>query len=323
MIRLAAELLVILLSAKLFGALAKRLRQPAVLGELIGGVVLGTGLFAFFHPDDPALAVISKIGVILLLFETGLHSDLARLLNAGPTASAVAAIGVVTPFALGWGLMTALGKPAMESVFVGAALTATSVGITARVLSDMDKLERPEAQIILGAAVIDDVFGIAILAAVQSVAASGSPHGDGALGAMMVSLAFIAGILLARAGKTKAVDKNIRPIAAVVVPIFFVMIGAKMNLASVVETRATLGLAVLLTLAAVAGKLVSALAVRGRGLNRWAVGFGMIPRGEVGLIFAQIGLASGIIEPPLYAALIAMAIATTFLAPPLLKRTLG
>ena len=108
-VRFIAEMLVILLSAKLFGELAEYLGQPAVLGELIGGVILGTGIFAFFHPNDPALALMSEIGVILLLFETGIHSDLGQMLKAGPTASAVAAIGVVVPFALGWGLMASLG----------------------------------------------------------------------------------------------------------------------------------------------------------------------------------------------------------------------
>lgn len=381
-VRFLAELLVILLSAKLFGELAERLGQPAVLGELIGGVVLGTGIFTFFHLNDPALALMSEVGVILLLFETGIHSDLGQLLKAGPTASAVAAVGVVVPFALGWGLMTALGKPGMEAVFVGAALTATSVGITARVLSDMGQLHRTEAQIVLGAAVIDDVLGIIILSAVQGIAVSGSlqwagviktillsagflaaalwlgPHLSNALvklvhrmrvrgvlvgmavcfafamalaahalGTAMIVGAFTAGILLARTDKKEDIDETVRPVVDIFAPVFFVMVGAKVNLAVfnpfIAENRIVLGLAALLIIAAVAGKVVSAVAVRDRGLNRWAVGFGMIPRGEVGLIFAQIGLAAGIVEPALYAAVVAMVIVTTFLAPPLLKKTLS
>ena len=381
-IRFIAELLVILLSAKLFGELAERLGQPAVLGELIGGVVLGTGIFSFFHLNDPALALMAEIGVILLLFETGINSDLGQLLKAGPTASAVAAVGVVVPFALGWGLMTALGKPGMECVFVGAALTATSVGITARVLSDMGKLHLPEAQIVLGAAVIDDVLGIIILAAVQGIAISGSLQWAGvlktillsagflaaalwlgpylsnalvkivhrmrvrgvlvgmavcfafamaltahALGTAMIVGAFTAGILLARTDKKEDIDETVRPVVDIFAPVFFVMVGAKVDLSvfnpSTAENRAVLGLAALLILAAVAGKIVSALAVREKGLNRWAIGFGMIPRGEVGLIFAQIGLAAGIVEPALYAAVVAMVIVTTFLAPPLLKKSLA
>lgn len=380
-VRFLAGLLVILLSAKLFGELAERLGQPAVLGELIGGVVLGTGVVSFFNINDPALALMSEIGVILLLFETGIHSDLGRLLKAGPTASAVAAIGVISPFALGWGLMTALGRGGMEAVFVGAALTATSVGITARVLSDMGKLELPEAQIILGAAVIDDVLGIIILSAMQGIAVSGFLQWAGivktillsagflaaalwlgpylsnalvkivrrmrvrgvlvglavcfafamalaahALGTAMIVGAFTAGILLARTDKKEDIDKTIRPVVDVFAPVFFVMVGAQVDLAVfnpfTAGNRAVLGLAALLILAAVAGKIVSALAVP-KGLNRWTVGFGMIPRGEVGLIFAQIGLTTGIIEPALYAAVVAMVIVTTFVAPPLLKKSLN
>ncbi len=380
-VRFLAELLVILLSAKLFGELAERLGQPAVLGELIGGVVLGTGVFTFFHLNDPTLALMSEVGVILLLFETGIHSDLGQLLEAGPTASAVAAIGVVVPFALGWGLMIALGRDGLEAVFVGAALTATSVGITARVLSDMGKLGLPEARIILAAAVIDDVLGIVILSAVQGIAASGSlqwgavlrtvllsmgflgaavwlgPYMTSALvkivhrmrvrgvliglavcfafamalaahalGTAMIVGAFTAGILLARTDKKEDIDSAVRPVVDVFAPVFFVMVGAKVDLGffdpSSAESRAALGLAALLILAAVAGKLVAAFAVRGRGLKRWAVGVGMIPRGEVGLIFAQVGFTAGIIDPALYAAIVAMVIATTFLAPPLLKKAL-
>jgi len=377
-----AELLVILFSAKLFGELAERLGQPAVLGELIGGVVLGTGFLAFFHLNDPALVLMSEVGVILLLFETGIHCDLDQLLKAGPTASGVAALGVVVPFVLGWGLMTALGYGGMQAVFVGAALTATSVGITARVLSDMGKLHLPEAQIVLGAAVIDDVMGIIILSAVQGIASSGSLQWGGvvktillsagflaaalwlgpylstalikivhrmrvrgvlvglavsfafamalaahSVGTAMIVGAFTAGILLARTDKKEDIDQTIRPVVDVFAPVFFVMVGAKVDLAvfnpSTAENRAVLGLAGLLILAAVAGKIVSALAVRDRSLNRWAIGYGMIPRGEVGLIFAQIGLSAGIVTPSLYAAVVAMVIVTTFLAPPLLKKSLA
>lgn len=381
-VRFLVQMLVILLSAKAFGELAERLGQPPVLGELIGGVVLGTGVFSFFHANDPTFVLLSEVGVILLLFETGIHSDLGQLLKAGPTATAVATVGVVAPFVLGWGLMAALGKPAMECVFVGAALTATSVGITARVLSDMGKLHLPEAQIVLGAAVIDDVMGIIILSAVQGIAVSGSlqwfgviktillsagflaaalwlgPHLSHALvkivhqmrvrgvligaavcfafamaltahalGTAMIVGAFTAGILLARTDKKEDIDETIQPVVDIFAPVFFVMVGAKVDLAvfnpSTAENRSVLGLAALLIIAAIAGKIVSALAVRGKGLNRWAVGFGMIPRGEVGLIFAQIGLAAGIVEPALYAAVVAMVIVTTFIAPPLLKKSLA
>jgi Kef-type K+ transport system membrane component KefB len=381
-VRFIAELLLILLSAKLFGEISERLGQPAVLGELIGGVVLGTGLMSAFHVDDPALALMSELGVVLLLFETGLQCGLDRLLDAGPTALAVAATGVVAPFALGWGVMSAFGRGGSEALFVGAALTATSVGITARVLSDMGRLSSHEAQIALGAAVVDDVIGLVILAAVQGVVFTGAvrwlpaakvaglsaafligafwlgPRVAGAMvglvrktrargvlvgaavsfafalalaahavGTALIVGAFCAGVLLAGTEKKEDVTRDIRPVVDVFAPVFFVMVGAKVDLSVFnpvpAENRTTLLLIAALILAAVAGKLASALPVRGKGLNRWSVGFAMIPRGEVGLIFAQIGLAAGAIDAPLYAAVVATVVATTFLAPPLLKRSLA
>jgi len=376
-----AQLLLIILSAKIFGEVAERLGQPAVLGELVGGVILGTGLIAFFEPNDPILGLMSEVGVILLLFETGIHSDLGQLLKAGPTATAVALVGVAVPFALGWGLMAAFGKPSMECVFVGAALTATSVGITARVLSDMGKLSLPEAQIVLGAAVIDDVMGIVILSAVQGIAISGSlqwlsvgktillsagflaaalwlgPHLSHALvkvvhrmrvrgvlvgaavcfafamaliahslGTAMIIGAFTAGIVLARTDKREDIDTALKPISDLFVPVFFVMVGTKVQLGAfnplVPGNHAMLALAAALIALAVLGKVASGWAVWGRGLNRLGIGIGMIPRGEVGLIFAQIGLAAGVIAGPLYTAVVGMVVVTTFLAPPLLKKIL-
>lgn len=374
-----ADLVVILLSAKIFGELAERCGQPPVLGELLGGVILGLGFVRSFDPADPALALMAELGVILLLFETGINSDLDQLLKAGPASLAVACLGVAAPFALGYALMAAMGHGRMQAVFIGAALTATSVGITARVLSDMGKLERPESRIILGAAIIDDVLGIIILSAVSGIAATGSlswlavgrttllalvflgvslwlgPRLSNrlvgvvrrmrvrgvliasavsfafvmalmahALGTALIVGAFTAGALLARTDKREDIDGALKPISDVFVPVFFVMVGAKVQLSAynplVPENRPIILLALLLVALAVLGKLASGLAARGRGLNRLGIGFGMIPRGEVGLIFAQVGLASGVIAAPLYGAVVGMVVATTFLAPPLLKR---
>ena len=378
---LLASLLAILLSAKVFGELAERWGQPAVLGELLGGVVLGFGLFSFFRPEDPVLAILAEIGVILLLFETGINSDLSQLLKVGPVSLAVACVGVAVPFLLGYSLMAVLGYSRMQAVFIGAALTATSVGITARVLSDMGKLSAPEAQIVLGAAVIDDILGIIILSAVQGIASSGvlswvsvlrttllavvflsialwlGPHISNrlvrivhhmrvrgvlivsavcfafamallahALGTAMIVGAFTAGIILARTDKREDIDTTLKPISDIFVPIFFVMVGAKVQLGAynpmIPENRAMLGVAAALIILAVLGKVVSGWAVWGRGLNRLGIGVGMIPRGEVGLIFAQIGLAAGVIAAPLYTAVVGMVVVTTFLAPPLLKKVL-
>lgn len=364
------DFLVILLAAKLFGELAERLGQPAVLGELLAGVLLGLGLVPFFHLDDPGMTLLAELGVILLLFETGINSDLSELLRVGTRSLAVACVGVALPFALGWGLMTALGHPGLQAVFVGAALTATSVGITARVLSDLGRLGSAEARIILGAAVIDDVLGLIILSAVQGVAVSGTlawaavarttllacaflgaafwvgPRVSGALvglvkrmkvqgvliaaavcfafamallaqrlGTALIVGAFTAGILLASTDKREDIDGALKPVSALFVPVFFVMVGAKVRFGAVDPL-----LAGGLLLVAVAGKLASGWAAFGEGLNRWGIGAGMIPRGEVGLIFAQIGLASGVIDGGLYAAVVLMVALTTFLAPPLLAR---
>ncbi len=375
-----ANLLAIFLSAKIFGELAERWGQPPVLGELLGGVILGFGFFKFFDPGDPALALMAEFGVVLLLFETGINSDLSRLLKAGPASLAVAGAGMVLPFALGYALMQAMGRGGMEAVFVGAALTATSVGITARVLTDMGKLELPEAQIILGAAVIDDILGIIILSAVQGVAFSGSlswlavarttvlsaaflgaalwigPRASEALvglvqrmrgrGILIVSAvsfalalsllahafgtalivgAFTAGVLLARTDRREDIDGALKPVADLFVPVFFVMVGAKVKLDAydpfVATNRPVILLALLLVAAAALGKIACGWAAPGKGLRRFGIGAGMIPRGEVGLIFAQIGLSSGVIDAPLYAAIVGMVIVTTFLAPPLLKKS--
>jgi Kef-type K+ transport system membrane component KefB len=367
-----ANLLVILLSAKIFGELAERLGQPAVLGELLGGVVLGFGFVKFFHPHDPALALMAEFGVVLLLFETGINSDLGELLKAGPTSLGVALVGVALPFALGYAFMTAAGRPGLEAVFVGAALTATSVGITARVLSDLGKLGGEEAQIVLGAAVIDDILGLIILAAVQGIAVAGKLSWAGvgkttalagaflgaalwlgprlsqflvaqvrrmrvrgvliaaavcfafamallahALGTALIVGAFTAGVLLAQTDKKEDIDGALKPIADIFVPIFFVMVGAKVKLDL---NLPLVGLAAGLTLLAVLGKIASGYAARKQGLNRFGIGVGMVPRGEVGLIFAQIGLASNAIDAGIYAVVVGMVVATTFLAPPLIKR---
>lgn len=374
-----SNLLVILFSAKVFGELAERWGQPPVLGELLGGLLLGFGSLGFFHPGDPALALMAELGVILLLFETGLNSDLAHLLKAGPASLAVASVGVAAPFALGCALMAALGRGGMQGVFVGAALTATSVGITARVLTDMGMLDAPESQVILGAAVIDDVLGIVILSAVQGVAASGTlswpsvarttllaagflalalwlgprvsrtligvverMRGRGvlivsavlfafamallahAMGTALIVGAFTAGALLARTDKREDIKGTLKPVADIFVPIFFVMVGTKVRLGAydpfVPGNLGMIALAAGLVVLAVLGKVVSGWAARGRGLNRLAIGAGMIPRGEVGLIFAQIGLASGVIDQALYAAVVGMVVATTLLAPPAIKK---
>lgn len=393
-------LAVILIAAKIGGDLATRLGQPAVLGELAMGVVIGNlhfvGLAGLDHyKTDPMVDMMARLGVIILLFAVGLESTVGQMLAVGLSSLLVATAGVIAPFALGWGVGALLLPEASVYVhaFLGATLTATSVGITARVLQDLGKTDTPEARIILGAAVIDDVMGLVILAVVAgaiTAAASGQALSSASIvwilakatlflvGALVIGVrvsplmfrlasrlqakgvllalalswcfllswvaslielapivgAFAAGLVLESVHYQSFVDKGghqledlVAPIAAFLVPVFFVVMGMRTDLASFADAR-VLGLAAALTVAAVIGKQVCGLAVVGGGVDRITVGLGMIPRGEVGLIFANMGMAlmmagTPIITPPLYSAIVVMVIVTTLVTPPALKWSLG
>ena len=372
---LLVGLIVVLLAAKLAGEAMERLGQTAVLGELLAGVVIGPGVLGLVR-EGVVLHALAELGVLILLFEVGLECDLARLLSAGPQAMLVAVAGVVVPFAAGYVLMSALGHPGLVAVFVGATLTATSVGITARVLTDLGRLHDPAATVVLGAAVVDDVLGLFTLAVVTGVAATGSVSPGGiallgvksvvflalavlialrrapllvgligrlqARGALLVSSlvfalaaaaaaewiglaaiigAFAAGLILSRTEIRAEVEERIKPVADVMVPIFFVTVGMKVELSALnpFASEAQLGLALALAVVAIASKLVAGLAVYHPGTRRWPVGVGMVPRGEVGLIFAGAGLAAAVVAPDLYSALVVVVMITTFVAPAWLK----
>ena len=389
-------LAVILAAAKLGGDLAVRLRQPAVLGELVAGVLLGNLRLAgidFFAPlaTDPSLDMLARLGVLILLFEVGLESTVKQMLKVGLSSLIVALLGVAAPFGLGWAVGAWLlpHESGYVHAFLGAALSATSVGITARVLKDLKREKTEEARIILGAAVIDDVLGLVMLTVVSgAIAAAGRggvlPLGD-VLGIVGKALAFLAGSLVLGAAiaprlfdlasrlKSRGVllslglafcfvlswladliglapivgafaaglilesvhyrsfvdngehelEELVHPLAEFLVPVFFVLMGARTDLRSFAEPG-VLGLAAALILAAIVGKQACALGVLGPGLNRLAVGVGMIPRGEVGLIFANIGLGltlagRPIISPSTFSAVVVMVIVTTMLTPPALK----
>jgi Kef-type K+ transport system membrane component KefB len=393
-------LALILVAATLAGDLATRLGQPAVLGELLVGVLLGNltlvGFAGLEHlKSDASLDMFARIGVLLLLFEVGLESTVGQMLQVGWSALLVALLGVAAPFALGWGVGAWLLPAASSYVhaFLGATLTATSVGITARVLIDLGQSQSGEARVILGAAVIDDVLGLVILAVVGGVIAaadSGSAvsHGElaltigkaagfliGAL-ALGVSLApqlffvasklktrgvllavglaccfflswlahviglapivgaFAAGLILEDVHYRDFVDRGehaleelVHPIAAFLVPIFFVLMGMRTDLRAFAQPG-VLGLAAALTVAAIAGKQLCSFGVIAKGIDRVSVGIGMVPRGEVGLIFANIGLALSvqgehIIAPATFSAVVVMVIVTTMATPPALKWSLG
>lgn len=387
----------VLIGAKLAGELMVRLGQPAVLGELLVGVLLGN-LGFLGGPDLDALArsetftLLAELGAILLLFHVGLESTPREMLAVGGSALLVALVGVVTPMALGFGVGALLrpGESWMFHAFLGSMLAATSVGITARVLADQGVLRAPFARIILGAAVIDDVLGLLVLAVISgiiSAAAGGralavadvariaaeafaflvgalligsrlSPRlfktalamrASGAVLALSLSFcfglsyvalkvglapivgAFAAGLVLEDVhfqeqlrrseGRERPLHESLEPLIALLVPVFFVRMGMLVELRSFAQGD-VLGFAALLTLAAIVGKLACAAAVP-RGVSGLTVGLGMLPRGEVGLIFAGIGArlvldGRPVVDPGTYAAAVFMVVATTLVTPPLL-----
>jgi Kef-type K+ transport system membrane component KefB len=407
------SLVVVYLASKLGGEICARINLPTVLGELVGGVIIGVSalhllifpgsgieasasqimqllqgtttldpaaLQVTFNAQSEVISTLAELGVVILLFEIGLESDLKALIQVGIQAAVVAVVGVTVPFVLGTaGLMLLFQVPAIPAIFAGAALTATSIGITAKVLAELQRLSSREGQIIIGAAVLDDVLGIIVLAVVGGLVKTGevqvgnivylvisaaafliggillgrlvSPALVGLIDRMktrgsllLVSLivafvlsyvavaiqleailgAFVAGLILAETTKRHELEEQIKPIADMLVPVFFVVVGARTDV-SVLNpfnpaNQEGLIIATFLVVVAIVGKVVTGLAVFGLpGINRLAIGVGMIPRGEVGLVFAAYGATTGALNPALQAAVIVMVIVTTFVAPPLLR----
>ncbi|WP_348237769.1 cation:proton antiporter [Trichocoleus sp. Lan] len=411
------SLVVIYIASKLGAELAKQFDFPPVLGELVAGVIVGVSalhlivfpesglsasdsavmtvlqwinhlspaaLTSVYESQSEVISVLAELGVIILLFEIGLESDLKQLKEVGSQAAIVACVGVAVPFAAGTaGLMMFFHTPAIPAIFAGAALTATSIGITSKVLSELGQLKSKEGQIIVGAAVIDDVLGIIVLAVVASLAKTGEidvanviylivsatafllgsillggifnqtfnvivekfkTRGNVVMPAFIFAFfmaflgsaihleailgAFAAGLVLDETDARNELDELVKPIADLLVPIFFVTVGARADLGvlnpTVPENRAGILIAAFLMVVAILGKVVTGWAVFGQpGINRLAIGVGMIPRGEVGLVFAGIGSASGVLDKPLEVSIIIMVILTTFLAPPFLRSAFG
>jgi len=406
-------LALILIAARLFAPLAQKLGFPAVLGELLLGVALGNlSLFGFHYFDsvakDPIIAFIAELGVIVLLLQIGLETRLGELVRVGGRATAVAAIGIAAPFALGTFLVGPLLLPGQSQnayLFLGATLAATSVGITGRVFRDLGKLDSREARIVLGAAVIDDVLGLVILAVVSGLVQSGkvslggtawiiaeaglflggsiwigrliAPHssrwlarldaGPSMLFAQVLATglflawlahliglapiigAFAAGLLfepvflrhfetprivqeaapLLPAGEAghalrALMEKHahhqhesmIEPIGYFFVPVFFVLTGMQVDLRTLADPM-LVAIALGITIAAVAGKLAAGFAA-GRDSSPWVVGWGMVPRGEVGLIFAVAGQKLGVLSESMFSIIVIMVILTTLVTPPVL-----
>ena len=317
MIESLARLVVALVVATTFGKLARKLGQPSVLGELAAGVLLGSRLIPLWSAGDALLQKVAEFGVVVLLFQIGLHSDLRSLRKVGGAAVMVACAGVVLPFAGGVILSRQLGIGIVAALVCGAALTATSIGISSRILSDLGQLDTPEGQVVLGAAVLDDVIGLIILAVLSTIAGGASVRGwsDSAL----ILGAFAAGAMLHPARQRQSVQRGVSTLAHVVVPIFFVGVGASVDLQALFAPEALL-VGALLTVVGVAGKIAAGFAPWWFTGNKWLVGVAMVPRGEVGLIFAQVGLALGAITPALFGSLMLMVFATTFVTPLVLAR---
>lgn len=379
--QLLLSLVIIYVAAKVGAELASRFGQPPVLGELVGGIVVGTTGFKLIDPSVEIIHLLSELGVLILLFEVGLETKLSDLTKVGLQALLVAVIGVVTPIAMGYGLGMLFGLPAVASMLIGAALSATSIGISARVLSDQGALTSVAGCIILGAAVLDDISGVSLLAVMTKVAEIGSVNVKdvalitaSSLGFVVVTLllgkhvahallklvsylrsrgillisfltfafflaylaqvvgsaaligAFAAGLLLEETEHQHTLETQLRPVADIFTPIFFVSVGASVNLFALnpfdPQTRGMLLFAVVLTAVAIVSKLVAGLGANAKEANRMVVGVGMLARGEVGLIFAGVGLTSGVLDAGLYAALVTAVTITTLIAPPWLRAVL-
>lgn len=366
-------LIIILGAAKAAGFIAERLKQPAVLGELLIGIILGPSLLGLIHGDSEVIVFLAEVGVILLLFDVGLKSNIDELLGAGKTSSIVAIIGVVVPLAFGY-LFTNiyLGLDPIVSFFVGATLTATSVGVTMRVLNDIKKVKSEEGKVILGAAVIDDIMGLILLSIIVDIVATGGldfmnvgkvsllsaaflalsiffgikltpriidfaeklkvkrtfiigafifamglAFIANSIGLATIVGAFAAGLVLEKTQNKLHILKKVKPVADLFVPVFFVMAGVIVDLSSITSPDIIVA-GLVLTVIAIVGKLVSGAGCFGSKAKGLPVGIGMVPRGEVGLIFASFGLTHSLIETDMYSILIIVIILTTVVTPPVL-----
>ena len=377
------NLLIIILVARLAAELAERIKIPAVLGEIVAGIIIGPSVLGLIDPIkhlDVAdmVLLLGEIGVILLLFQVGLEMDLGEMAKVGKPAFVVAIIGVAVPFAAGFGVAASFGEDAKVALFIGATLTATSVGITARVLGDLRALALRESRIVLGAAVADDVLGLVILTVVVKVVTEGSISAGVVLETIGLAVgfllitgllaiyviprlftridrlakstttivssafaltlafsllanqaklafiigAFMAGLAVGRSPQHERISEGLNPLGHIFIPVFFASIGINADLEAMFQPS-VLVLAVSLTVVAIIGKLVAGLGVGRSGGDKLLIGIAMMPRGEVGLIFASIVLSKGVLDDELYGALLLMVLVTTLITPPLIRLKLA
>jgi Kef-type K+ transport system membrane component KefB len=386
---LLVQIAAILLAARICGEIALRLKAPPIIGELCAGIILGPSLFGWISPNE-ILNFLAEIGIILLLFEVGLETDLERLVKAGPKAVVVAIAGFVLPFVLGascsyW----FFGLSPMVSLFIGGTLTATSIGITIRVLSDLGRHRELEGQVVLGAAVIDDLLGVFLLAVLFEFSVGGSvtlantgqiilyvgaffvlapivakilsplfkryhdySNLPGMIPIVLVSVVlvfaslahsvgaphllggFVAGIALSRRfflpfgaalsvdpGFTQRVHDQMRPIIQLFTPIFFVVVGLSLDFSAIDWTSSFIWtFSLLMGAIAIIGKLLGPWLIRMSVPMRLAIGMAMVPRGEVGLVFAELGRATGVFDAAVYAGMVLVIAYTTLASPFWIKK---
>jgi Kef-type K+ transport system membrane component KefB len=306
-----------LAAAKILGLLAQRIGQPAVVGELIAGVILGSSVLGLLDPSNHALSIIAEIGVIVLLFEIGLETDIKSLVSVGAEATTVALVGVVVPFGAGYAVAHLLGLATIPALVSGAALTATSVGISVRTLSDLKELDTREGQTVLGAAVLDDIVGLAILFVI-SLVIGGSSVGETLVRSATLPGAFAIGLILHGTSRRHTIERITTKFGLIVVPIFFATVGAAVDIRTLGDSRVLL-IGGALTAVGIIGKFVAGYAPFWLVARKSMIGIAMIPRGEVGLIFARMGLATGALTSHLFSAVAMMVLVTTFITPPLLS----
>ena len=387
-------LAIILIAARVFSETVARFGIPSVIGELLAGLLIGPSVLGWVSPDT-TMKLLAEIGIILLLFEVGMDTDLSRLARSGSKPVVVAVVGFTLPFALGYGVSAwVFGLPELTALFIGGTLTATSIGITVRVLDDLGKRQSDEAQIVIGAAVLDDILGVMTLAFLYQFVVEQHASFDAlgevglyillfmvltplvaklasvvidrldqhaatpgllltmalslillfswlahAVGAPEIMGGFAAGLAFSQhfgfrlwMGKATAIEfkpspklahrleEQMRPLIHTFSPLFFVMVGVSLNLKAVDWGSAFIwGLAGMLLLVAFFGKFAAGFFIRESRRNQIAIGLSMIPRGEVGLIFAQLGFSQGILNGELYAALL-IVIALTTMSPPFLLK---
>ncbi|MDH4142286.1 MAG: cation:proton antiporter [Chloroflexota bacterium] len=364
-------LFLLFLGAKIGEELARRLGQPAVVGELLGGFVVGPGALALVVPGDTA-AVLAEIGVVILLFAVGLEVRLDDLLAVGRPAVLTALVAMILPLGAGVVVGLGIGEEMFTALYIGLALAATSIGITSRVLAELGVLDRTFARVVLGAAVIDDVLAL-VLIGIVSGAATGDISGStllvavsgfgliglgfaaarrarglrrevftwplfaetplvpafmlmfavaliaAAIGLAAIIGAFVAGLIVAETEAREELEHEIRPLGQIFTPFFFAVTGAQLDLSAMLDLPVA-GLAIGLALIGVATKAAGGV-IGAWSLGRWSsatVGFGMVPRGEVGIVVANLGLAAGLLTAGLFSAVLVAVVLTTIIAPYLL-----